>query len=396
MTKPVEVSAPQVGGTVDGRFERVRDAFVANFADEDEVGAAVCVRVGDRQVVDLWGGHVDPERTRPWQRDTLVNAFSVGKGVLAMLLLAAVERREVDLDEEVTRYWPEFGAAGKGDVSVRMLASHQAGLPAVREKLPLEALGDWTRLCTSLAGQAPYWEPGARHGYHVNTYGFLVGELLRRATGAPVRELLARQVAGLADDAEFYYGLPERDHARAAHFMAPDMVMTEESQWARAFPPTGDRERDLMIWHCYFNPPGLSGVGTVNTARWRNAVVPSTNGHGSARGVAALYAALLAGGPGPATWPGSGLLEEARSIHADGDDAVLGRPSRFGIGFQLAQPTRPLGPNDSAFGHYGYGGSLGFADPEADLAFGYLMNRPGERWQTPRTQRLVDAVYASL
>jgi CubicO group peptidase (beta-lactamase class C family) len=151
-----------------------------------------------------------------------------------------------------------------------------------------------------------------------------------------------------------------------------------------------------MIWHTYFNPSGLSGTGTVNTEAWRLAQIPSTNGHGTARAVAAVYDALLHGLPGGERCVGPRLLAEALRIHSDGNDRVPRRPSRFGLGFQLAQPKRPLGPNPEAFGHFGYGGSLGFADPVARIAFGYLTNRPGERWQAPRTTRLVDALYESL
>jgi CubicO group peptidase (beta-lactamase class C family) len=178
--------------------------------------------------------------------------------------------------------------------------------------------------------------------------------------------------------------------------METDAPMREPDQWALVFPPTGDAERDTMVWHCYFNPSGLSGFGVVNTPEWREAVIPSTNGHSTARAVAAIYGALLGGRRASSPLVGDALVAEATTIHSDGEDAILGRPSRFGLGFQLTQPTRPLGPNPAAFGHYGYGGSLGFADPSAQLAFGYVMNRPGDRWQTPRTQALIEAVYESL
>jgi len=373
----------------------VRDAFAANFVDEDEIGAAVGIIVDGVTVVDLWGGHRDAERTQPWRRDTMVNAYSVGKGVLAVLALALVERGAIDLDGPVAGMWPEFSAHGKGDLTVRELLSHRAGLPAVRRRLAEDAMYDWDLMCGELAGQAPYWEPGTVHGYHVNTFGYLVGELVRRASGVDVREALARIVTGpLA--AEFFFGLPHGLHARAATIVALQGRFTKKEEWALAFPPTGDAEHDHMIWHAYFNPSGLSGIGAVNTEAWRLAAIPSTNGHGTARAVASIYAAFLAGGPPGSAWAGSALRAEARAIHADGDDRVLGRPTRYGLGFQLSQPGRPLGPNPDSFGHYGYGGSLGFADPDAGIAFGYLMNRPGERWKTPRTQRLIDALYACL
>ncbi len=394
MTGSTPSNAP-VDGDCDDRFSAVREAFEVNFAEEDEIGACVCVKVDGRTVVDLWGGHRDAARTRAWERDTLVNAYSVGKGVAAMLLLATVEAGAVDLDAPVARYWPEFEAEGKGDVTIRELASHQAGLPAVRERLPEDAWLDWERMCSALAGQRPYWDPGTAHGYHTNTFGFLVGELIRRATGVPVGDMLARVMAEIGEEG-FYFGLPLGEHGRAAEIVAPQAVLTTPEQWAMAFPATGDDEHDTMIWHGYFNPSGLSGIGSVNTAPWRSAVVPSTNGQATARAVTALYDSLLGRPLRERAWPGKTLLRDATSIHVDGPDRVLGRLSRFGVGFQLTMPGRPLGPNDGSFGHYGYGGALGFADPQAGVAFGYLMNRPGDRWQTLRTQRLVDAVYASL
>jgi len=388
-------AVPAIEGSVDPRFRRVRDALATNFSEHDEAGAAVCVRVGGRTVVDLWGGHVDRARRLPWRRDTLVNAYSVGKGVLATLFLASVERGEIDLDAPVARIWPEFAAAGKGDVSVRTLACHQAGLPAVRERMPDDALYDWDAMCRALAEQRPWWEPGTAHGYHVNTYGFLVGELVRRVTGLSVGDALQERIARPAG-AEFYFGLPRSKNARAAEVLAPGVDLRTEEQWAMAFPPTGDAEHDRMIWHCYFNPCGISGTGSVNTPEWRQAAIPSTNGHGTARGVAAIYAAFLAGGAQGAPFASAALRDEATRIHSDGPDRVLGRPSRFGLGFQLSQPTRAVGSGDRAFGHFGYGGSLGFADPETGVAFAYLMNRPGERWQTPRAQNLIEAVSACL
>lgn len=394
---PSPSPAAPVAGHADPRFVRVREAFAANFADEDEIGAGVCVMVDGRVVVDLWGGHRDPDRRRPWERDTLVNAYSVGKGVVSMLLLGAVEAGALSLDAPAARTWPELGAEGKDRVSVRELASHQGGLPSVRERLPEGAWADWSLMCSALAGQRPWWEPGTAHGYHTNTFGFLVGELIRRGTGVPIGEALRRVVAALAADG-FWFGLPAREHRRVAEVVAPQAVLRTPEQWARAFPPSGDPEHDLMVWHGYFNPSGLSGIGSVNTPAWREAVVPSTNGHGSARAVAALYAALLR--PPPALrglpWPGAGLVREAATVHVDGPDRVLGRPSRFGIGFQVSGEERRLGRGEHGFGHYGYGGALGFADPDAGLAFGYLMNRPGARWQTHRAQRLVDAVYDCL
>jgi CubicO group peptidase (beta-lactamase class C family) len=380
----------------DAAYQAVADAFAGNFAELGELGAAVSIRVDGRPVVDLWGGHRDVARTQPWQRDTLVNAYSVGKGLLAVLTLRLVERGVLSLDRRVAELWPEFAAGGKGDVTLRTLLAHRVGLPAVRQPLAPAAMLHWDVMCRELAAQRPYWEPGRAHGYHVNTFGYLVGELIRRATRMDVGQALQEFVMQPVGE-EFYYGLPSQHHARCAELQVPNVVLTDRAQWEVAFPPTGDEAHDQMIWHAYFNPAGTSGIGFVNTAPWRLAQIPSTNGHGTARAVSGVYQALLSGPPGAAApWLGDEVLAEACTPHSDGRDRVLGKPSRFGLGFQLPQESRPIGPNPETFGHFGYGGTLGFADPVARVAFAFLTNRPGDRWQTPRTQRLVNALYSSL
>ena len=200
--------------------------------------------------------------------------------------------------------------------------------------------------------------------------------------------------------ADFHFGLPASEHGRVASIEAitaderfrPRSV--EEVEAPPGFlPEAHDADKKLMLRNAYFNPPSLAGLGVVNTAPWRESVIPSTSGHGTARGVAQIYSALLGFGPAGPGWIPPELLARATTIHSDGDDEVLGRPSRFGLSFQLAQPTRGIGPNPRAFGHFGYGGTLAFADPDAGIAFAYLMNRPGERWQTPRVTNLVEALY---
>jgi CubicO group peptidase (beta-lactamase class C family) len=383
-----------VEGHCDARFGAVRDAFRRNFEVHGEVGATVCVRVGGKVVVDLWGGYQDEGRSQPWREDTLVNAYSVGKGVTALLALRLVEQGMLDLDAPVTGLWPEYAVKGKESTTLRMLLSHRGGQPGVREVLPEGAQLAWSRMTQALARQAPFWEPDSDHGYHVNSYGYLVGELIRRAAGLRVGEALAHSVAGPLG-ADFFIGLPTSQHARVAETLGPGSNHLPTEIIGRYPEPTGDAAYDLMQRHAYFNPPGISGMGCVNTASWREAEIPSTNGQATARGVATIYQALLDGAKSPAGI-GAELLAEATRIHSDGTDRMLGRPSRFGLGFQLTQPSRPLGPNPNAFGHYGYGGSLGFADPTAGVAFGYLMNLPGARWQNPRTEGLVEAVYASF
>lgn len=379
-------------GRCDPAFERVREVFAENFALRDEIGGAVCISVGGRVVVDLWGGHSDESRQALWERDTLVNAYSVGKGVAALLALGLVEAGQLCLDGKVTERWPEFAVKGKGDTTMRMLLCHQAGLPAIREPLTDAVLTDWGRITSLLARQAPFWKPGSAHGYHTNTFGFLVGELVCRATGRRFRDALRQRITGPLD-ADYHIGLSREHHARVAPVLGITTKAPTPEAIAMLAPPTDDPERDLMLRHCYFNPPGFSGGGSVNSEAWRLAEIPSTNGHGTARAIAAIYAAAIGGelGIGPE------LLKEARAVQAEGEDLVTSKHTRYGLGFQLSHEDRPIGRPNHGFGHYGHGGSVGFADGEAQLAFGYVTNLPGpRRWHQPRTQALVDAAYGCL
>jgi CubicO group peptidase (beta-lactamase class C family) len=367
----------EIHGHCDSRFEPVGQVLARNLDSHGEIGAAVAVRLSGEPVVDLWGGWMDRARTQPWGEDTLVDVFSVGKPMAVVCLLMLVERGLVDLEAPVADYWPEFASSGKEGVTVRMLLGHQAGLPALRAELPELAMYDWELMTSALAAEEPWWEPGTAHGYHTNTYGFLVGELVRRVGGEPVGQFFGRAVAEPVG-VDFWFGLPASQEHRVAEFVFPDRL-----------PPFA--AAPLMVQRAYLNPPGVSGLGTVNTRAWRAAVMPSTNGHATARGVAGIYAALLDGLLAPDT------LAQATSEVSCGPDQVLHRPSRFGLGFQLTQPERPLGPGQSGFGHFGAGGSLGFADPQAGLAFAYTPNQgEGPRWQNPRNRGLIRAVYESL
>jgi len=375
-----------IDGTCDASFEPVRAAFAQNFAARGETGAAICVTAGGRVVADLWGGWTTSARRTPWRPDTLVNFFSVGKGMMSVLAARLAGTGLLDTDAPVARYWPEFGAAGKESVTVRQLLSHQAGVPAVRRRLPPGAMLDWAVMTGAIAEQVPWWQPGTAHGYHVNTFGFAVGEVLRRASGRTVGALLREEVAGPLG-ADVYVGLPAAQHGRVADFEWPGALPAEEDR-----PDLPDEQ--LMEHNAYFNPGGLSGAGVVNTASWREAELPSTNGHGSARGVARVYAALAAGGTiDGVTIVDRGALADATAEQVYGLDRILHRPSRFGLGFQLTQPERPMGHGTEGFGHFGAGGSLGFCDPAAGIAVGYVTGQMGPRWQNPRNRALIDAIY---
>jgi CubicO group peptidase (beta-lactamase class C family) len=382
---------PAAGGWCEPRFRALQEAFAANFTERGELGAAVSVSLGGAVVADLWGGWRDPVRREPWARDTLVNVFSVGKGVLAACLARLAGQGRLDPDARVTRYWPEFAAAGKATLTVRQLLSHQAGLPALRAPLAAGSMLDWTLMTSALAAEEPWWEPGAGHGYHVNTFGFLAGELLRRVTGLTPGEFLRREVAGPLG-ADVHIGLPAAEHGRVAEFSWPASRVPDGDPAGRAGVPG-----TAMARNAYFNPPDFSGLGVVNTPAWRSAQVPSANAHATAAGIARLYAALAHGGATAGVRIiDAGALREATREQVYGDDLVLQRPSRFGLGFQLTHPEREFGPGPGCFGHFGAGGSVGFCDPDPGLAFGYVTSQMGPRWRNPRNRALIDACYSCL
>jgi CubicO group peptidase (beta-lactamase class C family) len=373
-----------ISGWCREEFGAVREAFAANFAEQGEVGGAVCVIVDGEVVVDLVGGWADRLRRRPWEATTMVNFYSVGKAVVGLLLLQLVEAGLIGLDDPIASVWPEFAHGGKEAATVRHALSHQAGVPAIRQPLTNDDLWHWDRMTDALAATEAWWEPGTRHAYHTNTYGHLVGEIIRRVSG----DMPGTRLRTVADelDADLWFGVPLAEQHRCAEVIwaSPMGSTTIELDGL-----TGD---PLMVALGYFNPPGYSSVGVVNTAEWRSAQVPSTNGHGTATGVARFYAALLE----PDRLISPGLLAEATRVQSEGFCPVLGEETVFGLGFKPTVARRPFGPNPRSFGHFGTGGALGFADPDAGVAFGYVMNHVIPRWQSTRNRALIDAVYRSL
>ncbi len=373
-----------ISGSCIDAFGAVREAFAANFTERGEVGGAVCVIVDGQVVVDLVGGWADRHRQRPWQPTTVVDFYSVGKAIVGLLLLQLVDAGLIGLDDPIASVWPEFARGGKGAATVRHALSHQAGVPAIREPLTNDDLWQWDRMTAALAATEAWWEPGTRHAYHTNTYGHLVGEIIRRVSGEMPGTRLRTVAEGM--DADLWFGVPLPEQHRCAEVIwdSPMGSTTVELDGL-----TGD---PLLVALGYFNPPGYSSIGVVNTTEWRSAQVPSTNGHGTAAGVARFYAALLE--PGRLISPG--LLAEATSVQSEGFCPVLGEEMAFGLGFKPTIARRPFGPNPRSFGHFGTGGAVGFADPDAGVAFGYVMNHVIPRWQSSRNRALIDALYRSL
>lgn len=396
----------EIGGTCDERFVAVREALRENFTQRGELGAAVAVMVEGRTVVDLWGGWADASGSRPWAKDTVVNAFSVGKAFAALCVLMLASRGLLDLDDPVARYWPQFAAEGKEKITVRQILGHRAGLAAIERELPEGALYEWEEVTGALAEQRPWWTPGEGHGYHVHTFGFLAGEIVRRVAGESAGSFLRREIAEPLE-ADVGFGLAPSERSRRAEYVFDGALGTRDARaglMSRRETAPRSPEDAWLYERAYLNPPGAMGLGTVNTEAWLTAELPSANLHADARGIAWVYGALLddmTAARRPASRAGGGIvgremLREATSEASGGLDRVLGRPSRFGLGFQLTQPERPLGPNAGSFGHFGAGGSVGFADPQAGVALAYVMNRGGPQWQDPRNRALIEAVYEAL
>ena len=380
--------AAGVDGLVAPGFEPVRDAFVANF-ERGQVGASCCVYVAGRPVVDIWGGTVAPGSDDAYTDQHLQLVLSTTKGAMAICAHRLAERGELDFDAPVASYWPEFAAAGKENIPVRWLLSHQAGLVSMDAPLGVAELCAWTPAVEALAAQEPYWQPGTAHGYHAWTYGWLVGEVLRRITGRTPGQLLADEISGPLG-IDFWIGLPEAELPRMVRlFAAPEA------------PPGAPRDKltatlmapNSLAYKAFLVSNGL--FGALNQPEFLKAEVPGGGGVGSARALARMYAGCLGELDGvrllrPET------VAAAMVPQTSGTDRVLTFGSRFGLGFQLPFPERPMA-GDGSFGHYGLGGSVGFAHPERGFSFGYVVNQmlPGGT-ADPRSTALVDATLACL
>ena len=381
----------EIKGDCDTKFRAVQDAFAENFVSQGEVGAAVAVYVDGTQVVDLFGGYADSAKTRPWERDTILTVYSTTKGITATCAHRLVDQGKLDVDAPVARYWPEFAQAGKENIPVRYLLGHRAGLPAIKAPLPPSALFDWDTMTGAIAAQEPWWEPGTRHGYHALTFGWLVGQVVRRISGVSLGTFLRQEVAGpLGIDFQVGFGA-EHDH-RVAEMIAPAPVPGEPDPLVELMKTPESMNAKAML-----NPGFTPGV-TDNSREWRAAEIPAANGHTNARALSRLYGALSLGGELDGVRVLSQeAIQRATTEQSNGEDALLGVPMRFGLGYFLTNETFTLGPNSHTFGHMGRGGSVGFADPDARVGFGYVMNQMrGGIGIDPRYASMIDAVYAAL
>jgi CubicO group peptidase (beta-lactamase class C family) len=377
------MSSYPIAGIVKPGFEKVREAFVANFSAEREVGASFAVMLADEPIVDLWGGFADGRRSRPWARDTIVNVYSTTKGMAAACVAMLVDRGLIRYETPVGEIWPEMAQSGKGSISIETLMSHQAGLCGFRQPVTVDDYYDPTKMAEMLEGLEPWWEPGTQNGYHAITFGFLAGELVRRTTGSTLGQFFEAEIAKpLA--AEFFIGLPESEEHRVAEIVRPK----SEPKLVEGDPSPAQKA-------ALANPALDPEV--PNTRAWRAAEIPAANGQGNARGIARVYGAMASGGSSDrVTLLSPETVERATAERCQRTDVVLGFPIRWSAGWILNFP--PLyGPRVESFGHSGWGGSFGFADPVNRLGVGYAMNQMDPNLQgDPRAATLIQAVYESL
>ncbi len=377
-------------GFCDKRFEPVRKAFLYNFAELDELGAGVALYVEDELVANLWGGYKTTGKNEPWEEDTLVCVASVSKAFVATALLILVDEDRCSVNDHVSLYWPEFAKAGKDSITIEQVLTHQAGLPGITKPLPPTAYMDWEMMIQALEEQEPLWQQGTMHGYHPITFGFIIGEVVRRITGVSIGRFIADKICG-PRDLDFYLGLDPGKDWNIADMQAIDFNGDHASPEFHRL--KAQREKPDSYWAIATSNPKMP-EGIANWPEYRHAEVPAGNGHATALGIAGLYNSLLGNSDvlRPAT------LAKATSEHVFGPDAVLGGvPSRFGLGFMLRQDYFPVGPSPAAYGHSGAGGNLGFADPDNRVAFGYVQNQgKPSMFGSSSAYTLVDAIYESL
>lgn len=371
-----------VHGHCDERFAAVREVFVNNLKGGLDVGASFAATVEGEMVVDLWGGFADEARTRPWARDTIVNVYSTTKTMTALTALLLADRGVLDLHAPVARYWPEFAASGKEGVKVSHLLSHAAGLSGWDTPLRAEELYDWSRICALLAAQKPWWTPGEKVGYHALSQGFLVGEVIRRASGKTVGTVFREEIAGPLG-ADFHIGLAAEHDARVGELIPPTTGL-------------GKGQDPQSIAGRTLNNPVLTAL-EPRTRAWRAAEIPAAGGFGHARSVAEVQTVLANRGVSK----GKRIMSEAGTRRAlepqiEGVDMVLGLPIKHGMGYGLPGEAMPLpSPNTCFWG--GWGGSLVIADLDRRICCAYVMNKMGEGTTGDlRAFQLIMPVYQAL
>ena len=381
----------EIQGRCADRFEPVREALQVCFDEHADVGAAVAVVLDGEPVVDLWGGHLDELRTTPWEQDTIINVWSTTKTMTALCALLLADRGELDLHAPVARYWPEFKANGKEQVTTAHLLGHTSGLASWQEPMAPEDLYDWDLCCDRLAAQAPWWEPGTASGYHAISQGYLVGEVVRRVSGAESLGTFFRTELAEPLGADFHIGTPAACDDRVATVIPPPDLREQMGEFFAELGPENVMVKTLG------NPP-LDATQSHEVA-WRRAEIPAAGGHGNARSVARVQSVMACGGG----LDGRRYLSQAGceavfETQARGADLVLGVPLHLGTGYGISGEEVPLAPPGNR-AHFwgGWGGSLVVVDQTERLCVSYVMNRMGlGTVGDARGVGIVEAAYASL
>lgn len=379
------MSNPHIDGEFAPAFAPLAKAFEQNFVEHGEIGASLCVYRDGEPVVDLWGGHADGARTRPWEKDTLVNVWSTTKGVLALCVARLMDQGRISYDAPVARYWPEFAAGGKADVTIAQLFSHQAGICGPSRQLSEAELLNTIIVGDVLAAEAPHWPVGTRSGYHALSIGPLGDGLFMRVTGKTVGQYFRDEIAAPCG-IDFHMGLPLTEEARVAEIVHDG---NPESGGHDSF---NEFQRLAQV-----NIPVRAAL--ANLRAWRTQGTPSAGGQGNARGLAHLYGALAANRKlGGVELLSAEALKAATRIQIENEDFVLRFPMSWGVGFALNKLMGVYGPNPESFGHHGWGGSFAFADPAKRIGVAYAMNFMREPMgaMDPRFGGLVSALYASV
>ena len=377
-------------GICANEFDSIKNAFEDIFKDPQERGGALCVKIGDETVVDLWAGSSDLEGNKPWNKDTLVNTFCTIKPFAAVAALMLVEEGKLELDIPVAHYWPEFAQGGKDKITLRHVMSHTSGIPAFRLPDRNPAMYDWEHMINDLAAEPLWWQPGTDLGYGTTTYGWIIGELIRRTDGRNPCAFIHEEITqphGL----DVHLGVDQQDYYRIAHFdAAKGRTGDPYSKHLRAVVAGDSQDISTLA----FTNPGMSPKRSSDP-RWWAFKHPGACSHSTASGLAGFYSALLAG-----RFISTQMLNEFTKEQSSGMDRIWKRPMRYGLGCMMEQKTDPnashcMGPN--TFGHIGLGGPIAFADPEREISFSFVTTTSGGHTMIdPRAQHLAALAYAAI
>lgn len=389
-------------GRYDPRFRAVAEAFIANFREEEELGAGVSAVLDGQTVVDLWGGWARQDHSQPWGEHSAVCMMSVAKGVTGICVNMAIERGLIDPDQCIAHYWPEFAQSGKQHITVRMVLDHTAAIPVLTtDTMHPGGFLDYPAYIRALEVQEPLWQPGTRAAYHVHNQGFLLGEIMRRVTGQTIGPFLKQEVTGRLGAEYWIGGMSAAEQAQVAEvlpntgarlFAAKDQAVPEKPST-----PEGWQDGAVLRSFAFLQNPAEPWYDTMNSPRWREVEIASGSGHGNARGVARIYGATVGAVDGISLLSKM-QLEAMITLQHNQTELLQDRPYRQALGVLLNTPEAVfMGPNPRSFGHHGLGGSIGFGDPDARLGFSYCCNQMhAVGTNGPRARRLIDAVYAVI